>query len=60
MVVDSDEGWLAERKRERASGLLCFVEREEKNETTTKSENEDLNFCNVSLVFSTFALLFFL
>ena len=57
VVVGDDSS--ASREGERESGLLCFVERERRNETTAERPNEDLYFCNVSLVFSMSALLFF-
>ena len=57
MVVGDDGS--ASREGERETGLLCFVERERRNETTAERQNEDLNFLNVSLVFSASALLFF-
>ena len=52
-------GVLTERERESFRSVVFCREREEKNETVAERHNEDLNFHNVSLVFSTSALLYF-
>ena len=48
------------RGRERTASLLLSRERgEKKNKTKAESENEDLNFCNVSLCIISVACCFF-
>ena len=47
------------RGRERTASLLLSRERGEKNKTKAESENEDLNFCNVSLCIISVACCFF-